>query len=220
MEAISILCRSNAVDLIVLDSTAALVPKAEHDGNMERKSMGEQARLLSQALRKLVGDVGKSNTAVIFINQIRNKVGVMFGNPETTPGGLALKFYSSVRLEIKRMSGKDSMRTDSKDDAIGNRVKVKVVKNKCAVPYKECEFDLYFNKGIDVVSEISDLALRKEIVTVAGNTYSFEKHKWVGRAKFDEAIKEDVKLQEKLKDLILHENIEIRPDKLPVAHKD
>ena len=158
LEITETLVRSGALDVIVVDSVAALVPRAELEGEMGDTHVGLQARLMSQALRKLTGTVSRSNTAVIFINQIREKIGVMFGNPETTPGGRALKFYTSVRMDIRRI-------TTIKDgqDAVGNRTRVKVVKNKVAPPFKQTEFDIMYNQGISVEGDIIDLALKGDI---------------------------------------------------------
>ena len=158
------LARSNALDVIVIDSVAALVPKAELEGEMGMATMGMQARLMSQALRKLTGVLSKAKTTCIFTNQIREKVGIMFGNPETTPGGKALKFYASVRLDIRR---KDVIK-DSAGAAIGNHVKVKVVKNKVAPPFSEAEFDIYFNQGIDRVGGILDVGVDNGVVDKRG----------------------------------------------------
>jgi recombination protein RecA len=158
------LARSNALDVIVIDSVAALVPKAELEGEMGMATMGMQARLMSQALRKLTGVLSKAKTTCIFTNQIREKVGIMFGNPETTPGGKALKFYASVRLDIRR---KDTIK-DATGAAIGNHVKVKVVKNKVAPPFSEAEFDIYFNQGIDRVGGILDVGVDNGVVDKKG----------------------------------------------------
>ena len=162
------LVRSGAVDVIVVDSVAALVPRSEIEGEMGDPQMGVQARLMSQALRKLTGAISKSNTTVIFINQIRMKIGVMFGNPETTTGGNALKFYTSVRLDIRRIE------TIKEGQAVmGNRVRVKVVKNKVAPPFRQAEFDVLFNQGISKVGELIDLGVEKRIVDRSGAWYSY-----------------------------------------------
>jgi recombination protein RecA len=172
LEIVDALVRSGAVDLIVVDSVAALVPKAEIEGNMGDSFMGLQARLMSQALRKITGVISKSNTTVIFINQIRMKIGVMFGNPETTTGGNALKFYASQRLDIRRKEKIESGTGDDKE-ATGNRVKVKVVKNKIAPPFREVEIDILFNEGISRNGEILDIGVLKEIIKKSGAFYSY-----------------------------------------------
>ncbi|MBK8395396.1 MAG: recombinase RecA [Leptospiraceae bacterium] len=171
------LVRSNAIDIIVIDSVAALVPKAEIEGDMGDSHMGLQARLMSQALRKLTGTISKSKTTVVFINQIRMKIGVMFGSPETTTGGNALKFYASVRLDIRKIET-----LKDKEDPIGNRVRVKVVKNKCAPPFKQAEFDVMFNSGINKESSIIDLAVKHEIIVKGGSWYSYNGEK-IGQGK-------------------------------------
>lgn len=163
------LARSNALDVIVIDSVAALVPKAELEGEMGMATMGMQARLMSQALRKLTGVLSKAKTTCIFTNQIREKVGIMFGNPETTPGGKALKFYASVRIDIRR---KDVIK-DASGVAIGNHVKVKIVKNKVAPPFAEAEFDIYFNQGIDRVGGILDVGVDQGVVDKKGAWLQF-----------------------------------------------
>lgn len=172
MEITETMVRSGAIDIIVVDSVAALVPKAEIDGEMGDSHVGLQARLMSQALRKLTGVIGKTNCTVIFINQLREKIGVMFGNPETTTGGRALKFYSSVRLEVRR--GEQI----KKDGAvIGNRTRIKVVKNKVASPFKEAEIDIIYGKGISKVGEIVDIASNYDIINKAGAWYSYNGEK-------------------------------------------
>lgn len=168
LEITETLVRSNAVDLIVVDSVAALVPQAEIDGDMGDAHMGLQARLMSQALRKLTGIINKSKATVIFINQIRMKIGVMFGNPETTTGGNALKFYASVRADIRRTA-----QIKSGDDIIGNRTKVKIVKNKIAAPFRVAEFDIMYNEGISKTGDIIDLAVEHEILGKSGAFYKY-----------------------------------------------
>ncbi|MBE7410706.1 MAG: recombinase RecA [Leptospiraceae bacterium] len=171
------LVRSNAIDIIVIDSVAALVPKAEIEGDMGDSHMGLQARLMSQALRKLTGTISKSNTTVVFINQIRMKIGVMFGSPETTTGGNALKFYASVRMDIRKIET-----LKDKEDPYGNRVRVKVVKNKCAPPFRQAEFDILFNSGISREGSLIDLAVKHDLIVKGGSWYSYNSEK-IGQGK-------------------------------------
>ena len=173
LEIVETLVRSNALDIIVVDSVAALTPRAEIEGDMGDAHMGLQARLMSQALRKLTSSISKSKTTVIFINQIRMKIGVMFGNPETTTGGNALKFYSSVRMEI-RSKGKIENRTGEEKEVAGNRVRVKVVKNKVAPPFKTAEFDIMYKKGISFEGDLVDLSSKYEITRKSGAYYSYK----------------------------------------------
>jgi recombination protein RecA len=190
LEITETLVRSGAVDVVVVDSVAALVPKAEIEGDMGDSHMGLQARLMSQALRKLTGIVSKTGTIVIFINQIRMKIGVIFGNPETTTGGNALKFYSSVRIEVRR-----SAQIKQNDKVIGNQVKCKVVKNKVAAPFRTCTFDIMYNEGISIAGDLIDLGVEKGVLGKAGASYSYGEEKLgVGRETAKQYLKQNKKL--------------------------
>ena len=192
------LVRSGAVDVVVVDSVAALVPKAEIEGSMEDQQMGLQARLMSKALRKLTGIIGKTSTTVIFINQLRMKIGVMYGNPETTTGGNALKYYASVRLEIRRTEG---LKDDGEE--IGNHVRVRVLKNKVAPPFRTAEFDIIFGKGICKIGNILDVAVNFNIVNKAGSWFSFKDEKLgQGRDKAKEYLSEHPEVLEEIDSLI------------------
>ena len=192
------LVRSGAVDVVVVDSVAALVPKAEIEGSMEDQQMGLQARLMSKALRKLTGVIGKTNTTVIFINQLRMKIGVMYGNPETTTGGNALKYYASVRLEIKRTEG---VKGDGED--IGNHVRVRVLKNKVAPPFRTAEFDIIFGKGICKIGNILDVAVNLDIVKKAGSWFSFNDEKLgQGRDKARDFLNENPDILNQIETLV------------------
>jgi recombination protein RecA len=189
------LLRSNALDVIVIDSVAALVPKAELEGNMGDATVGAQARLMSQAMRKLTGVIAKAKTVCIFTNQIRDKIGVMFGNPETTAGGKALKFYASVRIDIRRVGAIKA----SDGTVIGNRTKIKVVKNKVAPPFTECEFDIMYNEGISSTGALLDLAIEHNVVEKRGAWILFEGAQIAqGRDAAKDVIKADAKLRERI----------------------
>jgi len=199
LEIAEILIRSNAVDVIVIDSVAALVPKAEIEGDMGDAHMGLQARLMSQALRKLTATISKSNSLLVFINQIRMKIGIMFGNPETTTGGNALKFYASVRLDIRRMAA-----IKQGQDVIGSRTKVRIVKNKVAPPFKEVEFDLIHGEGISREGDVLDLAADKNIVEKSGTWYSYQGQRiGQGRENSKQFLKENPKILEQMEAEIL-----------------
>ncbi|MDD5340882.1 MAG: recombinase RecA [Patescibacteria group bacterium] len=195
LDIVETLVRSNGVDVIVVDSVAALTPKAEIEGEMGEHHMALQARLMSQALRKLAGVISKSKTILIFINQTRQKIGVFFGNPETTTGGTALKFYSSIRIEVRRAA-----QIKQGDKFIGNRVKAKIVKNKVAPPFRSCEFDILYNEGISIVGDVLDTATEMGVIKKSGNTYNFEDKKdgevklGVGRETAKQFLKDNPKI--------------------------
>jgi recombination protein RecA len=193
LEICETLVRSNALDVIVVDSVAALTPRAEIEGEMGDSVMGMQARLMSQALRKLTAAVSKSNVVLIFTNQLRDKIGVMFGNPETTTGGKALKFYASIRLDIRRIAA-----IKEGTDVIGNRTKVKIVKNKVAPPFKEVEFDIIYNEGISRIGDIIDLAVNKEIVKKGGAWFTYGDTRVQGRDGLKKLLMDDAVLCEKI----------------------
>jgi recombination protein RecA len=193
------LVSSNSVDLVVVDSVAALVPRAEIDGEMEDQQPGLQARLMSKALRKLTAITAKSNTTIIFINQIRMKIGVMFGSPETTTGGNALKFYASVRLDVRRIGS-----IKDQNDVTGNRVRVKVVKNKVAAPFREAEFDIIFNEGVSLSGEIVDLGTEKGIVDKAGAWFSFRGERMgQGREGAKQFLRDNPEIANQIRSLVM-----------------
>jgi len=199
LEICELLVRSNAVDVVVIDSVAALIPKAEIEGEMGDQHIGLQARLMSQAMRKLVGAIAKSRTCVIFINQIRMKIGVMFGNPETTPGGRALKFYSSVRIDVRRIST-----IKEGDEAVGNRTRARVVKNKVAPPFRTAEFDIMFNNGISATGDLIDLAAANDIVTKSGSWFSYgDVRLGQGRESAKSFLSENPELVEEIRTAVL-----------------
>lgn len=199
LEIMEALVRSGALDVVVLDSVAALTTKAEIDGNMGDSNVGQLARLMSQAMRKLTPILAKTNTVAIFINQIREKIGVMFGNPETTPGGRALKFYSSVIIDVRKGEPiKDG------DEQVGNRTKIKIKKNKVAPPFKECEFDLIFGQGISRVGEVMDIAVELDIIKKSGSWFSYGENKLgQGREKVKSILKENPELLKEIEEKIL-----------------
>ncbi len=199
LEICELLVRSNAVDIIVIDSVAALIPRAEIEGEMGDTHVGLQARLMSQAMRKLIGAISKSRTCVIFINQIRMKIGVMFGNPETTPGGRALKFYSSVRIDVRRVST-----IKEGDEAVGTHVRARVVKNKIAAPFKVAEFDIMFDSGISASGDLIDLAIKHELVQKAGAWFSYgDIRLGQGRENSKQFIEDNPDLMAELRDAVI-----------------
>ena len=193
LEITDTLVRSNALDIIVIDSVAALVPRSEIEGEMGDATMAVQARLMSQALRKLTGAISKSKTAVVFINQLRSKIGVMFGNPETTTGGNALKFYASLRMDIRRIAA-----IKEGNEVVGNRTKVKIVKSKVAPPFKEVEFDILYNEGISKTGDLLDLAVNFNIVKKSGAWFSYEEERFQGREQMRQRLIESPELFKKL----------------------
>ncbi len=194
LDIVETLVNSGEISIIVVDSVAALVPKAEIEGEMGDSHMGRQARLMSQALRKLTAIIARSNCTVIFINQIRMKIGVMFGNPETTTGGNALKFYASVRIEVRR-----SAQIKKGEDIVGNRTKVKIVKNKVAPPFKTCEFDIMYNEGVSASGDVLDTGVKYEVIEKKGNSYNFSEIKLgVGRENAKATLKADPKIMKEI----------------------
>jgi recombination protein RecA len=198
LEIAETLVRSGAVDLVIIDSVAALVPRAEIEGDMGDASMGMQARLMSQALRKLSGAINQTKTAVIFTNQLRQKIGIMFGNPETTPGGLALKFYASVRLDTRRIQ---SIKIGP--EIVGNRTRVRVVKNKVAAPFRTAEFDIMYNEGISKVGDIIDLATAMEVITKRGAFFSYNDTRLgQGRENAKEFLRQNIELCDEIENTV------------------
>ena len=220
LEIAEVLVRSGAMDVVVIDSVAALVPRAELEGDMGDVHMGLQARLMSQALRKLTASIRRSMTAVIFINQIRMKIGVMFGNPETTPGGKALKFYSSVRLDIRKIGS-----IKEGQEVVGSRTRVKVVKNKVAPPFKEAEFDIIYGEGISTAGDLLDMAVQTEVIDKSGAWYSFDKERiGQGRENAKNFLKENpdvsARILEKLLDALGWGQKETEEPKAVSAHRE
>ncbi len=213
LEITEALVRSGAIDAIIVDSVAALVPKAEIDGDMGDSHVGLQARLMSQALRKLTAIISKSNTVVIFINQLREKVGIMFGNPETTTGGRALKFYSSVRLDIRRIEA-----IKNGTEVIGNRTKVKVVKNKVSPPFREVEFDIIYGEGISKEGSILDVALTQEIINKSGSWFSYKEQRiGQGRENVKKYLKDNPAVATEIEQKIRQNLVQIAADNLVVV---
>jgi recombination protein RecA len=212
LEIVEVLVRSNSVDVVVVDSVAALVPKAEIEGEMGDAQMGLQARLMSQALRKLTGVVSKSHTCLIFINQLREKIGVMFGNPETTTGGRALKFYASVRVDIRRIASiKDG------DQVVGGRTRVKIVKNKLAPPFREAEFDVMYGEGISKEGDLLDLAVEKRIVEKSGTWFAFNGERLgQGRENVKQFLKDNPDTFRTIEERVRKE-LGLTPDAVPAA---
>jgi len=207
LEIVETLVRSNAVDVVVIDSVAALTPKAEIEGDMGDSHMGLQARLMSQALRKLTAIISKTNCVVIFINQTRMKIGIVFGNPETTTGGIALKFYSSVRIEVRRAA-----QIKLGERVIGNRVKVKVVKNKVAAPFRTTEFDIMYNEGISVAGDILDTGVQFGVIEKSGNTHSYGETKLgVGREAAKTFLRENPKVMADIRKEVMQKQGEEKP---------
>ncbi|MFA5178520.1 MAG: recombinase RecA [Candidatus Paceibacterota bacterium] len=203
LQIVETLVRSGEMDVIVVDSVAALVPKSEVAGEMGELQIGLQARLMSQALRKLSGIVSKTKTIIIFINQTRMKIGILFGNPETTPGGLALKFYSSVRIELRRIA-----QIKQGENIIGNRVKAKIVKNKVAAPFKTAEFDIYYNEGISKVAEVISLGVKNDLIKKSGAFFQYKEEKLgQGMEKAKEFLRENQKLFKEIRDEIIKKEI-------------
>ncbi|MFH1194069.1 MAG: recombinase RecA [bacterium] len=193
LEIVDTLIRSNALDVIVIDSVAALVPRSEIEGEMGDAQMGVQARLMSQALRKITGAVNRSKTCVIFTNQLRSKIGVMFGNPETTTGGNALKFYASVRIDIRRISS-----IKSGEEVTGSRTRVKIVKSKVAPPFKQVEFDIMYDEGISKTGDLIDLATEKNIIKKSGSWFSYGEDRFQGREQFKQNLNDNKEILDKL----------------------
>jgi len=198
LEIVETLVRSNAVDVVVLDSVAALVPKAEIEGDMGDSMMGVQARLMSQALRKLTGAISKSKTIVIFTNQIRQKIGIMFGNPETTPGGLALKFYASVRIDLRKIA---NIKTPT-GESIGSQHRARIIKNKVAPPFREAEFEILNTEGISIYGSLVDLAVQHGLITKAGAFFKIDGQNIQGREGTKKYLRENPKIANDLKDQI------------------